>query len=76
MTKLLLNSGGFVIEIIFFYVLRFQYRGKNFLRRKRKNFARRKVFTDKIFTDKVIVFLKSVVAPSKIRTVINFYGFP
>ena len=74
MTKILLNSRGFVIEVMFF-----SYRGKNFRWRKMtkfwlgdKNFARRKILPDEIFPDKVVVFPKSVVTSSKIRTVINF----
>ena len=39
-----------------------------------ENFPPRKILPDKIFIDKVIVFPKSVVTPSKIRTVINFYA--
>ena len=46
-----------------------------------KNFPRQKVLPDEILPDKVIVFPKAVVTPSKIRTVFNFYtnavkGFP
>ena len=80
MTKILLNSRGYVVEVIFYLMLLFSYRGKNFPRRKmakfwlgEENFPRRKILLHKIFPDKVIVFLKSVVKPSKIRTVINFY---
>ena len=39
-----------------------------------ENFPPRKILPDKILIDKVIVFPKSVVTPSKIRTVINFYA--
>ena len=42
--------------------------------RGEENFPPRKILPDKIFIDKVIVFPKSVVTPSKIRTVINFYA--
>ena len=80
MTKILLNSRGYVVEVIFYLMLHFSYRGKNFPRRKmakfwlgEENFPRRKILLHKIFPDKVIVFLKSVVKPSKIRTVIDFY---
>ena len=38
-----------------------------------ESFLRRKAFHDEIFRDKIMVFLKSFVTPSKIRTVINFY---
>ena len=38
MTKILLNSRGFVIEVIFFHILPFSYRGKNFRRRKMTKF--------------------------------------
>ena len=63
MTKILLNSPGFVIEVIFFYILPFSYRGKNCRRRKMtkfgrgdENFPRRKILPHEIFPDKVIVF--------------------
>ena len=78
MTKILLNSGGFVIEVIFFHILPFSYRGKNFRRRKmtfwlgEENFPDKKFWRTKFSPDKVIVFPKSVVTPSKIRTAINF----
>ena len=35
MTKILLNSRRFVIEVFFFHILPFSYRGKHF--RERKN---------------------------------------
>ena len=38
-----------------------------------ESFPRRKAFLNEVFRDKIIVFLKSFVTPSKIRTVINFY---
>ena len=46
-----------------------------------EKFCPTKVLSDEVCPDKVIVFLKSVVTPSKMRTVINFYaktfkGFP
>ena len=81
MASILLNSRVFVIQVIFFHILPFSNRGKNFRRRKmtkfwlgEENFPRRKVLPDKIFIDKIIVFPKSVVTPSKIRTVNNFYA--
>ena len=79
MTNILLNSQGFVIEVIFFHILPFSYRGKNFRRRKmtfwlgEENFPDKKFWRTKFSPDKVIVFPKSVVTPSKIRTVTNFY---
>ena len=39
-----------------------------------ENFHLQKILPDKIFPNKVIVFLKSIVTSSKIRTVINFYA--
>ena len=67
MTKILLNSKSFLIEVIFFHILPFSYQGENFRRRKmtkfwlgQENFAQS-------------VFPKSDVTPSKIHTVINFY---
>ena len=39
-----------------------------------ENFPRQKILSDKVFPDRVIVSPKSVVTPSKIRTVINFYA--
>ena len=39
-----------------------------------ENFPRQEIFPDEIFPEKVIVFPKSVMTPSKIRTVINFYA--
>ena len=79
MTKILLNSRGFVIEVIFFLILPFSCQGKNFCRRKMTKFwlgeeifPRQKILANEIFPDKVIVFPKSVVTPSKIRTAINF----
>ena len=81
MTKILVNSRGFVIEVIFFLILPFPYQGKNFCRRKmtkfwlgEENFPRQKILPNEIFPDKVIVFPKSVVTSSKIRTVISFYA--
>ena len=81
MTKILLNSRGFVIEVILFLILPFSCQGKNFCRRKmtkfwlgEENFPRQKILANEIFPDKVIVFPKSVVTPSKIRTVISFYA--
>ena len=63
MTKILLNSQGFVIEVIFFHILPFSYRVKNFRRRKMtkfwrgdENFPQRKILPHGIFPDKVIVF--------------------
>ena len=48
MTKILLNSRGFVIKVMFFHILPFSYQVKNFRRRKltkfwlgEENFARR-----------------------------------
>ena len=83
MTKILLNSRGFVIEVIFFHILPFSYRGKNFRRRKitkfwqsEENFSRQKILPEEIFPGRVIVFPKSVETPSKIHTVINFYVNP
>ena len=38
MTKMLLNSRGFVIEVIFFHILPISYQGKNFRRRKMRKF--------------------------------------
>ena len=38
MTKILLNSRGFVIEVIFFHILPLSYQGKNFRRRKMAKF--------------------------------------
>ena len=80
MTNILLNSRGFVIEVILFLILPFSCQGKNFCRRKmtkfwlgEENFPRQKILANEIFPDKVIVFPKSVVTPSKIRTVTNFY---
>ena len=63
MAKILLNSRGFVIEVMFFHILAFLYRGKNFRRRKvtklwlgDENFPLQKILPDEIITDKVIVF--------------------
>ena len=51
----------------------FHIEGKIFVEEKWPNFGSvRKIFPDEIFPDKVIVFPKSVVTPSKIRTAINF----
>ena len=81
MKKILLNSKDFVINVIFFHILPFSYRGKNFRRRNmtkfwqvEENFPQYKILPNEIFPDKSIVFLKSLVTPSKIRTVINFYA--
>ena len=38
MTEILLNSLGFVIEVIFFNIQPFSYEGKNFRRRKMTKF--------------------------------------
>ena len=38
MTNTLLNSRGFVIEVIIFHISSFSYRGKNFRRRKMMKF--------------------------------------
>ena len=76
MTKILLNSRGFVTEVMFFHILPFSYRSKNFLWRKTtkfwlggdfpdEKFCPRKVLPDEIFPDKVVVFPKSVVTPQK-----------
>ena len=81
MTNILLNSRGFVIEVIFFLILPFSYQGKNFCTWKKtkfwpgeENFPRQKILLNEIFPDKVIVFQKSLVTPSKIRTVFSFYA--
>ena len=81
MAKIWLNSRGFVIEVIFSHILPFSYRGKKFSRRKmtkfwlgEENFLWQKFLPHQIFPEKVIVFPKSAVTPSKILTVINFYG--
>ena len=47
----------------------------------KEKFCPPKVLSDEIFSDKVIVFPKSAVTPSKMRTGINFFakalkGFP
>ena len=55
MTKILLNSRGFVIEVIFFHILPFSYRGKNFRRRKITFGWVRKILPDEVFPDKIIV---------------------
>ena len=75
MTTILLNSRGFVIEVIFFHILPFSYRGKNFRRRKitkfwqgEENFSRQKILPEEIFPGRVIVFPKPVGTPSKIHT--------
>ena len=39
MTTILLNSRGFVIEVIFFHILPFSYRDKNVRRRKMTKFG-------------------------------------
>ena len=39
-----------------------------------KKFPRQKILPDEIFPHEVLVFPKSVVTPSKICTVINFYA--
>ena len=81
MTKILLNSRGFVTEVIFSHILTFSDRGKKFSRRRmtkfwlgEKNFPWQNALSDEIFPEKVIAFPKSAVTASKIRTVINFYG--
>ena len=81
MTNISQNSRGFVIEVIFLHILPTSNRGKNFCRRKmtkfwlgQEKFPRQKILPDEIFSDKVIVFPKSVVTLSKIRSVINFYA--
>ena len=63
MTKILLNSRGFVIEVIFSHILPFSYRGKKFSRRKmtkfwlgEENFPWQKILHHQIFPEKVIVF--------------------
>ena len=38
MTKILLNSKSFLIEVIFFHILPFSYQGENFRRRKMTKF--------------------------------------
>ena len=52
----------------------FSCRDNNFSWRKVTKFWLGDELPDEIFPDKVIVFPKSVVTPSKIRTVINFYA--
>ena len=81
MKKILLNSKYFVINVILFHILPFSYRGKNFRRRNmtkfwqvEENFPQYKILPGEILPDKSIVFPKSLVTPSKIRTVINFYA--
>ena len=81
MTKILLNSRGFVTEVIFSHILPFSDRGKKFSRRRmtkfwlgEKNFPWQNALSDEIFPEKVIAFPKSAVTASKILTVINFYG--
>ena len=56
MTKILLNSRGFVTEVILFHMLPFSYRGKNFCWKKmtklwlgEENFAPRKILPDESF---------------------------
>ena len=64
MTKMLLNSRGFVIEVIFFHILPISYQGKNFRRRKmtkfwqgEENFTRRN-FPGKGKSDLLSIFMQ------------------
>ena len=76
----LLNSRRFVIEVFFFHILPFSYRGKHFHGRKydkilgEENFAWEKILSDEFCLQwSNLFFPKSDVTPSKTRTVINFY---
>ena len=86
MTKVLLNSRGFVIEVFdiesFSIYYLFYIEVKIFVREKWRHFGWvAKIFPDEKFCptkvlldDKVIVFPESVVTASNVRTVINFYA--
>ena len=66
------------MKLLFFHILPFHIEVKIFAGEKwrlgEEYFARQKILPDKVFPDKVIVSPKSVVTPSKIRTVINFFA--
>ena len=79
MTNVLLNSRGFVIEVIFFHILPFSYRGKNFRRRKmakfwpgEENFPRQKILPDEIFPNKGNCFSEICCDPVKNRHCYQF----